>query len=375
MSGVLNLGAHFDLPQEQWPALAGRIEQILHGQGTLLAEALCERVETLAQRYAAQLLARTPAPSGALAACAAKGAQPERYAEIDLESIESVRPRTVGVEHAALGAISQLGFERKLAELGFNEPQIAAALGNIVGRMAAAGSELATHAWLQQRSALGELLGYDCEGMALQRLYRSADQLLKHRDVLQAHLWGASKSLFSLAETVTLYDLTNTYFEGSAAGIGKARRGHSKEKRSDCPLVTLALVLDASGFPKRSRLFEGNATESRTLAGMMEGLGAQPGSCVVMDAGIATEANLLWLKEHGHDYVVVSRTHARQFDPAQAMPVQSAGEQTIQVQRVLDTDTGEALLYCYSPARAHSISENGWARNASRPIHDSRSNR
>ena len=157
--------------------------------------------------------------------------------------------------------------------------------------------------------------------MALQRLYRSADQLLKQRDVLEAHLWGASKSLFSLAETVTLYDLTNTYFEGTAAGIGKARRGHSKEKRSDCPLVTLALVLDGSGL--------------------------------VMDAGIATAANLLWLKAHGHDYVVVSRTHARQFDPAQAVPVQSAGEQTIQVQRVLDTDSDEALLYCYAPARAH----------------------
>ena len=93
---LLNLGARFDLPQEQWPALAGRIEQILHGQGTLLAEELCERVETLAQRYAAQLLARTPSPSGTWAACAAESAQPERYAEIDLDSIESVRPRTVG---------------------------------------------------------------------------------------------------------------------------------------------------------------------------------------------------------------------------------------------------------------------------------------
>jgi len=351
---LLNLGTRFDLPQDQWPALAARIDQILRGQGTLLVQDLSEQGEILAQRYAAQLLARAPMLCAAAAASRAGQAHTEasRYAEIDLDSIESVRPRTVGVEHAALGAMSQLGFERKLTELGFNPPQLAAALGNIIGRMAVPGSERATHAWLQQRSALGELLGYDYEGMALQRLYRSADQLLKHREALEAHLFGASRSLFELAETITLYDLTNTYFEGTAAGIGKARRGHSKEKRSDCPLVTLAMVLDGSGFPKRSRVFEGNASESRTLAGMLEGLGAQRGSSVVMDAGIATEANLLWLKQRDYHYVVVSRKPARQFDPAQAVEVKTAGEEPIQVQRVIDTDTGEALLHCYSPARA-----------------------
>ncbi len=352
---LLNLGTHFDLPQDQWPALASRIEQILHGQATLLVEDLSEQGETFAQRYAAQLLVRTSTPPVASAGAAAGGENTDstRYAEVDLDSIALVRPRTVGVEHAALGAIRQLGFERKLGELGFNKPQLAAALGNIIGRMAVPGSELATHAWLRQRSALGELLGFDYEGMALPRLYRSADQLLKHRDILEEYLFDATQTLFSSTETITLYDLTNTYFEGTAASVSRAKRGHSKEKRSDCPLVTLAMVLDGSGFPKRSRVFEGNASESKTLAGMLQGLGAQRGCCVVMDAGIATEANLQWLKQHGYDYVVVSRKRDRQFDPAHAIEVQTAGEDTIQVQRVLDPDTGEAFLYCYSPMRAH----------------------
>ncbi|MDY0282549.1 MAG: transposase, partial [Salinivirgaceae bacterium] len=65
--------------------------------------------------------------------------------------------------------------------------------------------------------------------------------------------------------TVTLYDLTNTYFEGEMAGNAKAAHGHSKEKRSDCPLVTLGLVLDGSGFVRRSRMFEGNVSEAVTL--------------------------------------------------------------------------------------------------------------
>ena len=78
------------------------------------------------------------------------------------------------------------------------------------------------------------MLGYDYEGHGpAAPVPQCRHQLLKHRDVLEARLWGASKSLFSLAETVTLYDLTNTYFEGTAAGIRKARRGHSKDRHPD----------------------------------------------------------------------------------------------------------------------------------------------
>ena len=59
--------------------------------------------------------------------------------------------------------------------------------------------------------------------------------------------------MFTLEETVTLYDLTNTYMEGQAQSNAKASHGRSKEKRTDCPLVTLGLVLDGSGFVRRSQ--------------------------------------------------------------------------------------------------------------------------
>jgi len=250
-----------------------------------------------------------------------------------------------------LYAMRQCGFEDKLTELGFNRPQIAAAVGNVVGRMARPGSELSTHAWLQKRSALGELIEFDFESMDLNRLYRASDALYRHRDALQDHLFVAAKSLFGYADTVTLYDLTNTYFEGIAASIEKAARGRSKEKRSDCPLVTLAVVLDGSGFVRRSRVFAGNASEPQTLQGMLTDLSAPKGAAVVMDAGIATEANLAWLKTNGYHYVVVSRKRERQFDPEMATEVQTAGDVTIKIHRVVDADKGEALLYCHSPAR------------------------
>ena len=79
--------------------------------------------------------------------------------------------------------------------------------------------------------------------MPLMRLYRTSDLLVRHRQSIETALFSRINDLFSLPATVTLYDLTNTYFEGEMAGNAMARRGHSKEKRSDCPLVTLGVVL------------------------------------------------------------------------------------------------------------------------------------
>jgi transposase len=93
--------------------------------------------------------------------------------------------------------------------------------------------------------------------------------------------------------------------------VGKAARGLSKDGSqnvcSDCPLVTLAMVLNGSGFVRRTQVFAGNASEPATLQEMLTGLGAAPGATVVMDAGIATEPNLKWLRAQGLHYVVKSR--------------------------------------------------------------------
>lgn len=380
---VLNLGSHFDLPQAQWAALAQRVDELVRGQRSMLEATLPEEVQAFAQRFAAQIIARKPAvpslgpaPKAPAVAAAAASAAPAagcaasppsspadspasptsevgevaRYQEVDLDSLELVDPRSVGVEHAALAAMRQCGLEDKLSELGLNRPQIAAAVGNIIGRMAQPGSELATHAWLKDTSALGELIDYDFQAMDLNRLYRASDALHKHREALQEHLFGQARSMFGLGQTITLYDLTNTYFEGVAAGVSKAKRGHSKECRSDCPLVTLAMALDASGFVRRVQFFAGNASEPATLKGMLTGLDAAPGATVVMDAGIAAQANLTWLREQGYHYVVVSKLRERQFDPSQATEVQSADDVTIKLQRVQGKQ-GEVLLYCHSPAR------------------------
>ena len=342
---LLNLGREFAVPQAQWPQLCLRIEQLISAQDTLLAANCCERIEAAAQRYAGQLVMSAPTIERTAAAPA-----PD-FREIDVDSVEDRQPRSVGVEHVGLAAMNQLGFVEKLRELGLNGASRAAVIGNVIGRMAKPASELATWKWLQRESGLGELIDVNFQAMSLMRLYRASDALVKHRAGIEDHLFARLRTLFALEETVTLYDLTNTYFEGQCAGNPKAALGRSKEKRSDCPLVTLGLVLDGSGFVHRSRLFEGNATEAHTLEQMLRDLSARQNALVICDAGIATADNLAWLISNGYRYLAVSREQHRQFDADEAIAFQSAGDETIRVHKVLSDDAQEVRLYCHSTGR------------------------
>ena len=342
---LLNLGVDFSLPREQWPDLTKRIEDILRGQQSLLD--IDTDIERLAQGYASRIIISDQDVS-----------DPDNidYREVDLDSIEMSRPRSVGGEHVTLEALRFLGLDEKLGELGFNGPQTAAAIGTIIGRACAPGSELATHAWLRERSGLGELIDYDFEGLSLYGMYQVSDQLLGKKAALEQYLYERERSLFGLQETITLYDLTNTYFEGQCKANALAAHGHSKEKRSDCPLVTLGLVLDSSGFPKRSHVYEGNVSEPATLSEMIHklhstGMPALQKPMVVMDAGIATQDNIDWLNNHQYPYLVVSRKKHREFDESESTIVKQDAECTVKVQKVIDDETGETLLYCHSSQR------------------------
>ena len=340
---LLNLGRNFSLPREEWPHLCTRIEDILAGQVSLLF--IQEHIEKLAQRYAAQLVVSNQGGTGS------QQEEPVSYQEVDIASLELVQPRSIGVEHAGLWALQELGLPEILAGAGLNGVQQAAAMGSIIGRMAQPGSELSTYGWLTEQSGLGELLDIDYQSMPMIRLYRTSDLLVKHRRMIESAVFSRLTDLFSLQTTVTLYDLTNTYFEGELAGNPSAKRGHSKEKRTDCPLVTLGLILDGSGFVRHSRMFEGNAKESSTLEEMLEGLGAPDGALVIMDRGIATEENVAWLSGHGYRYLVVSRERHRQFDAHQALAVTTASNKTVEIQQVVSEDGTEVRLYCHSEER------------------------
>ena len=343
---LLNLGRHFDVAQGDWPVLCRRIDELLAGQLPLSSDG-SPALESHAQRITALLLAgeRTGAASS-------PASQRHDFQHVDVDSLELIRPRSVGVEHAGLWAMDQLGLRTRLEALGIGASLRTAAIGSIIARMARPGSERATRRWLGERSALGELLGVDFETMGPMRLYRASDALMAHREAIEHHLFDRAMDLFDLHPTVTLYDLTNTYFEGEASGQPNARRGHSKDKRTDCPLLTLGLVLDASGFVRRSQVFAGNVREHHTLAAMLDALNAPRGALVVMDRGIATEDRVRWLREHQYRYLVVSRERTRHFDADAALSIETASHHRVHLHKVLSDDGQEVRLYCFSEARA-----------------------
>ena len=367
---LLNLGSVFDCPREQWPELTGRIEQIIQGQAPLFDPS--SEIEQQAQALAARLLSKFAStdllaePQQAAAVGAKKSEQPTDGRDlhmVDLDSLELLDVRTVGAEALALSALRQVKLEEKLEGLGFNHNQCHAAIGNIVGRMVQPGSEPSTHEWLQTHSALGELLGIDYQNLGLSALYRASDQLWKHHDEIEDFLYERHRQMFGFEQTITLYDLTNTFFEGTGKYNDHAAYGHSKERRSDCPLVTLALVLDGSGFSRKSRIFPGNVSEPSTLQKMIEALSETPVKAssegmqgelewdkrptIVMDAGIASQQNIDWLCEQGYPYIVVSRKRHLEFDAAQAVFVKEHENGNVRAQRIECAD-GEIELYCHS---------------------------
>ena len=342
---LLNLGANFLLPRDQWPQLCSRIDDIITGQLSFAGK-LSEEAEEIAQNTAAQLIAKRSDSHRETAS-----QEPPDYQEVDLSSVEQLRPRSIGVEHVAFEAIKSLNIPKTLESVGFNKVQRDVAVATIIARMAAPASESATWQWMNKQSGIGELLDVNFESMSAMRLYRVSDLLVKHRRQIEETLFSNITDLFSLEATVTLYDLTNTFFEGAATDNEKAQRGHSKEKRTDCPLVTLGLILDGSGFVQASEMFEGNVSEAGTLQTMLDKLNAPKGALVVMDRGIATQANVEWLIENEYRYLVASKERTRHFDPEDAVEITTASDQVIKAQRVLNEDKSEARLYCYSELR------------------------
>ena len=338
---ILNLGK-LDLPREQWKLLADRIEDLVSGQG-LLAD-IEETVERLAQHYAALLRSRgTKEDRRALAPL-------ERT--VDVRSLRSGMVRTIGAEYVGVEFYRRLGVERILTAAGVEASEQRLIEMLIVGRLVAPASERATLQWAKRRSGLSELVGSWTKSVSLSTLYRASDVLYAHKGRLEAELQREEQQLFNLQRRVILYDLTNTYFEGHHYRSAEVSYGKSKEKRSDCRLLTLGLVVDEWGFARKSEVFAGNAQEPATLQEMLGGLGAQSGSTVVVDAGIGTEDNLVKLREWGYHYLCVARgkplAEAQDTDEGMVL-IKASGENVVRGKLV--KGDSEWVLRCDSSQR------------------------
>ena len=336
---LLNLGAHYSIIEESdLPLLSQRIENIISGQQSLLP--LTDNLETEAQRIANLVIKKHAKPL----IYDDKNDQVQ-YREVDIGTIENSDIKTVGSEHLAYETAKKINLIGILSECGLSEKEINSAMATIIGRLIAPGSEVSTVNYLRNNSALDEILATDFSNLHKNKLYKISDVLIKHQKEIEQKLYFKEKELFALSEIVTLYDLTNTYFEGESNGNDYGAYGHSKEKRKDCKLVTLALVLDGSGFPKKSHIFKGNIAEAGTLQSMLEKISNKK-AVVVMDAGIATEANITWLNDNNYKYLVISRKRNQSLPDIEGVVVKDDPENKITT-FLLNNDQ-EAELYCHS---------------------------
>jgi hypothetical protein len=164
-------------------------------------------------------------------------------------------------------------------------------------RLIAPGSEWRLHREWYARSALMDLLGTDEALADIHALYRCHDRLIEHKQAVFDHLVGRWRDLFNASFDVLLYDLTSTYFEANPPfpEDDKRRFGYSRDKRSDCVQVVIALIVTPEGLPLAYEVLPGNTADCTTLKGFLERIERQYGKARriwVMDRGIPTEAVL-----------------------------------------------------------------------------------
>ena len=355
---LLYMGSELALSEGDQKLLAQRIEQIITGEQPLFP--YTQDVEQLAQTYASQLIRRLSAPKDVHEHSENEDLAPE-FVSINVNSIEKSEPRSVGAEHLMLKMADQLHLPQQLQKLGFSKTDASVALGSIIARAVFPKSERSTYEWLCKRSGLGELLDFDFKKSSLDKLYQISDKLLAHKDILEGYFEDVECKLHGYKSTIALYDLTNTYMEGQAKSNPKAAHGVSKEKRNDCPLITMGLVMNEHGFLHRTSIVPGNASEPKTLEKMIESLSVHQNlfkPTIILDAGIATKDNLAWLRGKGYTYVVSARQDAPSIDlEGELAPVGDLNDLVKAALVRSDDDSEEKWLYCESEAKAAVASE------------------
>ena len=301
---LCSLGSLAPAPPQQWLDLAHRIEASLQGQASLTpadaaTQAVVEKAhrgEKLSVRESKQ---KPPADS---------------QVTIDPERVRMEEAREAGPLHAGHQMWQQVGLSEILQAAGLPERACRLSEAMTLNRLVFPLSEHAMPEWIR-RTALGDILGMAFDELNDEALYRNLDRLHPNRERIEAALAEREKNLFNLDDTLYLYDLTSTYFEGQAESNPQAKRGYSRDKRPDCKQVLVGLVLDGDGFPKAHEVWEGNRQDRTTVEEMLESLekrtGKKPGSTVVVDRGMAYDENLEQIRARGHHYLVAGRQPER----------------------------------------------------------------
>lgn len=290
---------------------------------------------------------------------------PSEPITLDLSRLQLERGRRFGDVWLALKLWQALGLDDLLARLipeGDEDvpwPLTVAIL--VIARLCTPSSKLSVAENEFRKTALGDLLGVADAQINDDRLYRALDQLHPHKEELEDHLKTRFGTLFGLEYDLLLYDITSTYFEGLAADDELAKRGYSRDHRSDCLQICIGLVVTRDGFPLGYEIFPGNRNDSTTLREVIERMESKYGTqnrIWAVDRGMVSEEHLQWLRGRGSRYIVgTPKSRLKKFEQALLEGTWQEIRDGLKLQKVKadageDQNEHETFILCRSTDRA-----------------------
>jgi len=289
------------------------------------------------------------------------------FHNIDIKGLELNDVKTFGAEHLCKQVLDKLKLKQCLSSLGIGDKQTDKALISIAARAIFSSSEHKTAQILRSDSELKALFNYEQE-ITHKQLYTVTDTLYKHKEQIESFLYRQITNMFNIEDKLVIFDISNTYFETRKEGSKIAKYGRSKEKRYDCPIVVFTGVINAEGFIRDSRIYEGNKADSATLSDMIEDLGKHISQSsrqtIVMDAGIATEENLELIKQKGYNYVAVSRKRLKDYrvDKRKAKIIELTNKERQKVQLEIFRPNGFTDTWMYVQSEAKTEKEKSMSK-------------
>jgi hypothetical protein len=350
------LGTDFNVPKEKWKQLIISALDVLNNQQVLfpLDNGCGERFKYWAE-FIASKLSELQLSNNRL--------ESETNSEIgqendsfDINKLRIIKSTPSGVAIISLWALMCFGFADIFKRLGFNFEQLCTVLALIASRMERPASEESTFNWLESHSSIGKLLGINFSNKSVKSLHSGCVAIYKNKNRIEYESFSYNNNIFDQSTHHLFYDLTNTFFEGSPQS-SKAKYGRSKEKRSDCKLISIGVVSDYLGYIRKSVILDGNISEPKTLQSMIKELNPNNGSILIMDRGIATDENIAWILDNGYNYIVANRHRIRKDVPDDSDKINTKSKKIISVYKEEKSNQSnnmqitESLVFCHSTDR------------------------
>lgn len=226
---------------------------------------------------------------------------------------------------------------------------------HVICRLCNPSSELHIAEHYYKTTALPDLLGVPASQVYDERLYRTLDRLLPHKESLEKHLKNRLGELFDLKYDLLLYDVTSTYFEGECKANPMAQRGYSRDKRSDCKQVCIGLVVSRCGMPLGYEVFDGNRTDVTTFQEIVTTMEARYGKADriwVGDQGMVSKENIAFLKSGNRHYIIgAARQSLKKFERELLQEDWRSIRDGLEVKLCASPDGEETYILCRSRDR------------------------